>query len=687
VSEENNYDQLNPQSQNPEDEAPHSLESWEVQLQARANELLAQRMGLLRSEIERLQATINEISTRLIEQAQTEPTREETSGLLDYIRGWFNDSASKAEEDFTARLEQARNEARAAGREEAEQEFQERLKQAARDWEDAQQMANEASFQKRLEQACTEAAAVARRESEVQIEDLREQLEASRKALTLAVSSAQSASAQSTSFDQLRSAIDEIDGQRTQSETLTSLVRHAARFAPRVVFFVVKGGDAVGWRASGFENGLNDETVRLLNVPTQNPSLLQESLTGFRTAIGRSSSPGENSAVLGLYGSPAPERAIAVPLVVRGKAAAVLYADSGTHSENSINTSAIETLMRVASMGIELLPARRGFEPPRPHNPASQLGAAAAQAVAPAPFPEPSRVTAPVPEEAQDKIETSVDHEATRPVTEEFEPVKEVGAGVETPQASQPEWAEQVRTTEELIKPREVVENLQEAEAYTYRPVEVGDERETKALTYESAPSEVVSAGPESAEVEQYEQAETQTIPPPPPAPPIGEERPSFNEMSSAPTVPMTPRQTLDIPREQENVQYQEQPVEEQPSAPSFTASAEPPRPAQSLPSVPTPASETEQRAHNDARRFARLLVSEIKLYNAAKVNEGRRNFDLYERLKDEIDRSRKVYDKRVSPAVAARFDYFYDELVQTLAEGDPAKLGPGCPGPVVLAS
>jgi hypothetical protein len=684
VSEENNYDQLNPQSQNPEDEAPQRLESWEAQLQARANELLAQRMGPLRSEIERLQATINEMSTRLIEQAQTETTQEETSGLLDYIRGWFNDSASKAEEDFAARLEQARNEARAAAREEAEEEFKERLKQAARDWEDAQQMANEASFQRRLEQACTEAAAVARRESEVQIEDLREQLEASRKALTLAVSSAQSASAQSASFDQLRAAIDEIDGQRTQSETLTSLVRHAARFAPRVVFFVVKGGDAVGWRASGFENGLNDETVRLLNVQTQKPSLLQESLTGFRTAIGRSSSPGENSAVLGLYGSPAPERAIAVPLVVRGKAAAVLYADSGTHSENSINTSAIETLMRVASMGIELLPARRGFEPPRPHIPASQLGAAAAQAVAPAPSPEPTRVTAPVPEAAQDRIETSADHEATRPVTEEFEPVKDAGTGIETAQASRPEWAEQVRTTEDLIKPRQVVENLRESEAYPYRPADVESERETKALDYESAPSEVVSAESEAAEVEQYEEAE---IPPPPPAPPIGEERQTANYISSAPTVPMTPRQTLDIPREEENVQYQEQEVEEPPPAPPFKPATEPPRPAQTLSSVPTPASETEQRAHNDARRFARLLVSEIKLYNAAKVNEGRRNFDLYERLKDEIDRSRKVYDKRVSPAVAARFDYFYDELVQTLAEGDPAKLGPGCPGPVVLAS
>ena len=91
---------------------------------------------------------------------------------------------------------------------------------------------------------------------------------------------------------------------------------------------------------------------------------------------------------------------------------------------------------------------------------------------------------------------------------------------------------------------------------------------------------------------------------------------------------------------------------------------------------------ESEQRAHNDARRFARLLVSEIKLYNGVKVSEGRRNYDLYSRLAEEIDRSRKVYDKRVSPAVAARFDYFYDELVQTLADGDKEKLGADCPGP-----
>ena len=100
-----------------------------------------------------------------------------------------------------------------------------------------------------------------------------------------------------------------------------------------------------------------------------------------------------------------------------------------------------------------------------------------------------------------------------------------------------------------------------------------------------------------------------------------------------------------------------------------------------SEPELPIDVSEDERRLHNDARRFARLLVSEIKLYNEPKVQEGRSKGDLYDRLRDDIDRSRQMYDKRVAPPVAARHDYFHQELVNTLAEGDVNKLGMSYPG------
>ena len=99
---------------------------------------------------------------------------------------------------------------------------------------------------------------------------------------------------------------------------------------------------------------------------------------------------------------------------------------------------------------------------------------------------------------------------------------------------------------------------------------------------------------------------------------------------------------------------------------------------------VADPVSEDERRLHNDARRFARLLVSEIKLYNEQKVKEGRDGSDLYDRLREAIDRSREMYDKRVQPPVAAKFDYFHYELVNTLAEGDDNKLGTTYPGSAI---
>jgi hypothetical protein len=103
------------------------------------------------------------------------------------------------------------------------------------------------------------------------------------------------------------------------------------------------------------------------------------------------------------------------------------------------------------------------------------------------------------------------------------------------------------------------------------------------------------------------------------------------------------------------------------------------PRPAgQSVPpGMARSISPEEQKSHEDAKRFARLVVSEIKLYNESKVNEGRRNKDIYERLKDDIERGRQMYSDRVAAPVRDVTNYFYDELVRILAGGDAGALGP----------
>jgi hypothetical protein len=79
---------------------------------------------------------------------------------------------------------------------------------------------------------------------------------------------------------------------------------------------------------------------------------------------------------------------------------------------------------------------------------------------------------------------------------------------------------------------------------------------------------------------------------------------------------------------------------------------------------------------HRKAQRFARLLVDEIKLYNQAKVAEGRRHKDLYDRLKDDIEKSRATFTKRYGTTVAASGDYFQKEVVRNLAEEDLSIMG-----------
>jgi hypothetical protein len=87
--------------------------------------------------------------------------------------------------------------------------------------------------------------------------------------------------------------------------------------------------------------------------------------------------------------------------------------------------------------------------------------------------------------------------------------------------------------------------------------------------------------------------------------------------------------------------------------------------------------SEEDADVHRKAQRFARLLVDEIKLYNQAKVAEGRKNKDLYDRLKEDIDKSRATYKKRYGNTVAANVDYLQAEVVRSLAEDDISVMGP----------
>ncbi|HEY2914331.1 MAG TPA: hypothetical protein VGK21_13295, partial [Candidatus Angelobacter sp.] len=117
----------------------------------------------------------------------------------------------------------------------------------------------------------------------------------------------------------------------------------------------------------------------------------------------------------------------------------------------------------------------------------------------------------------------------------------------------------------------------------------------------------------------------------------------------------------------------------------SATEEAAPVQPAAAMAasapaSAPTSSGSEEDELHKKARRFAKLLVEEIKLYNQPRVEEGRQHKDLYDRLKVDIEKSRSTYDKRYAESAVASADYFTQELIRILADNDASLMGASFP-------
>ncbi|MGI8495207.1 MAG: hypothetical protein ACR2L1_07830 [Pyrinomonadaceae bacterium] len=528
---------------------------------------------------------------------------------------------------------------------------------------------------------------------------------------------------------ELHEAVNDISTKDSQAEILKTLVQHAGQFTPRGAFFIVKNEHFVGWRTFGSENGESEEAVRDVVMPLASDSLLSESARSLVTVESSAGTYGEDAGILeklGFGGSP--DKMYAIPLVVRGRAVAVLYADYGTQG-GEVSAEALETMVRVAGLTVEVLASARSVSAREARKKTSKSFVPAAEqepkesgqpeyAVAPNfnaqpvdnsyqssfdsdNFDQPSSFREEPAEESYSSFEEDQQPEAVQE--------KEVSSGYdsgydqeEVPSAVQPE--EQYSAEEQpwnAVPVESVTEVTAESYSTNYDNAETAQAVSTEdqpdeysqnfafqpAVESQIEPSSDFSASP----VNDY-QFDNQSVG----SQPFEESKSENFESFLAPSA----EESYAPANEQNFSSFQEAPAQTEVSyeAPVEKTISQPPieqPPAISTPPVksrfsernvdlPIEVSEDERRLHNDARRFARLLVSEIKLYNEQKVKEGRDASDLYNRLCEAIDRSREMYDKRVQPPVAAKFDYFHYEMVNTLAEGDAGRLGSDYPGAAV---
>ncbi len=341
--------------------------------------------------------------------------------------------------------------------------------------------------------------------------------------------------------------IAEIQMGSSQREILKALLDASSRYAARVALFVVKGTHATGWQGRGFAD---DGSIKDFSLDDKAAAIVKA--IGDRAVVDAPVSD-QDERFMKEFGAPTSGTGRILPLLLKDKVAALIYADSGVENGGIFDAGSLELLLLSTSAWLEINSLRK-LAQKEPGGPQAESYAAAA----------PASSAAPASHGAPAFNDPFAGHNP--------------GHGTNDPFASH-------------------------------------------------NPGHAMAAAASAAPAPHFEAPAAATV-----------------EQEPLPTMQAQPAPVADT-----------EPVAE----------------------VSPGQSPEDQETHRKAQRFSRLLVDEIKLYNQAKVAEGRKNKDLYDRLKEVIDKSRATYQKRYGSTVAASGNYFQNEVVRSLAEDDLSIMGP----------
>jgi len=512
----------------------------------------------------------------------------------------------------------------------------------------------------------------------------------------------------------------DVRSKETQEEILNLLLDGAHRFAPRVALFVTRGDQFQGWSSRGYSEDAAQRIVDWSCSKDETPLLSEALAADGLTSVNQITEEAELAEALG---EEAPSPWHAFPMRAIRRPVAVLMA--APSEEQSCDLESLCILMDLTGLCIEnialkILQEMRGAVAPvaepleqSPEEfspPIAEVDAEASveedespvggkQEAAEETEGETMEETAPEevadPEASQNTVSAPPEIEKeTVPaeMEEESVPVSVEGEEERTEQEPEEEIAEAATEEAEERVLKGVSSEPDAEEIQEDLTAEPGREPEEETAIEPAA--EEVHTQPEAGEIpedskqEALPETEVDSQPEEAAEPAIEESAPQefVAEGKTEPVDPSEPEiERIDAPLDvvqQIETAPEDPPLDAQDEIREIVASEEETPKAAILKEVEHPSE--EEKLHSDAKRFARLLVSEIKLYNEKGVLEGQANGDIYSRLKRDVDRSRDMYEKRISPIVAHKADYFHDEIIRLLADNDPSKLGNGYPGPRV---
>lgn len=482
-----------------------------------------------------------------------------------------------------------------------------------------------------------------------------------------------------------------LDEAGSQSELLKELLPAISAHAARAVVLVLREGKVSAWSGIGFTDG---ERLRAWQGDAAESTALATLLEHNRPVH---FAPDEDEFFAGwLADEEKPSDILLIPVVLRNKLMGAVYVDR--LEGQPWNPGAAQSLVAQVCWLIDTLQFRQTAAPSLAEP--TEIGAATetveipeqtveAQAEVIETPEEPAEIheeSVEVPEETIEDHEESIEERVSDPhaVTAAFSADELPDGTDEVPSAEGYESDEISATAEEEPESETSDDEAVEEESAT----EEIDPSATMKIDLSEMPTtfkpEVEEATPEteddteiaSESFEPDEPAEGEFEPPvedfedDPVADEVSEEVEA--ETEAIPTevqMPVTPPEVVE--------EEEPEPEDEQESQPSKFPDEPPPvQPVQPPPEEPEEEMTEDEAQQEEARRFARLLVSEIKLYNEEQVERGRESKDLYNRLKEDIDRSREMFDKRISEEIREKQDFFQDELVRILADGDPDVFG-----------
>jgi hypothetical protein len=121
---------------------------------------------------------------------------------------------------------------------------------------------------------------------------------------------------------------------------------------------------------------------------------------------------------------------------------------------------------------------------------------------------------------------------------------------------------------------------------------------------------------------------------------------------------------------------YVNEQIAEEPQATSATEIASQPVVEEPAPFDVANLPAAEQELHKRANRVAKVSMQDIKMLKPEEVRKGREKKDICVRLRVELDKARKEYDRRFQKILDHPVDYFHHWLVEILGDGDPGTLG-----------